>query len=366
MGTTLTGKSINDTYDGLLKTTDNQPLTSQLKEITDGLGNDSGVFMDQNGNLKAEGILEFGQLKDTGENIVIDKFVDEADGIAANPDDRSIPTSAAVKGYADTKVSKSGDTVTGNLDVDGTLRGEQYFYVRDTGGTNVFGVRSESSYATIDIGNRTLNYASNVHKFLDSSFAEKVRFTNANTYFGVPIRIGANAAANEFDDYEEGTYNIEFELFRQNSSDQETIGSSGFSNWNNRSTYTKIGNRVTINVDLEYRNGSSTKWSSSMYYVGLTNLPFTPETAGTGLAYTVGGTFYMDSFYQDFQTGNMFMSIPGSTGNYGQYITLGGKLSSAYPDYAQLPMVANEMPQYRNFSNANNVRLMGVLHYKTS
>ena len=123
MGTTLTGKSINDTYDGLLKTTDNQPLTSQLKEITDGLGNDSGVHMDQNGNLKAEGILEFGQLKDTSENILIDKFVDEADGIAGNDDDRSIPTSAAVKDYVDTKLTAedldfSGDTGTGSVDLD--------------------------------------------------------------------------------------------------------------------------------------------------------------------------------------------------------------------------------------------------------
>ena len=80
MGTSLTGKKISESYDGLLKTTDNEPLTGSLKEITDGEGNDSGVFMDQNGNLKAEGTLEFGSLKDTGEDITITKFVDEADG----------------------------------------------------------------------------------------------------------------------------------------------------------------------------------------------------------------------------------------------------------------------------------------------
>ena len=40
MGTTLTGKRIKDTYDGLIKVTDNEPLsTSAVKRLNDGLGN---------------------------------------------------------------------------------------------------------------------------------------------------------------------------------------------------------------------------------------------------------------------------------------------------------------------------------------
>ena len=564
MGTTLTGKSINDTYDGLLKTTDNQPLTSQLKEITDGLGNDSGVHMDQNGNLKAEGILEFGQLKDTSENILIDKFVDEADGIAGNDDDRSIPTSAAVKDYVDTKVTAedldfSGDTGTGSVDLDSevlditgsgiasttasgqgldinvpatnlsntpaattleiesttgtnttlpaattslsgvmtgadktklnsvetnadvtdvtnvttainsisvtahsdvsgagsgviistternkltgieagaevntvdSVNGETGTVVLDTddvseGASNLYYTEArvsanssvtantaKNSYPTADatkVGHITVTQAVDLDT-MESDIANKVSRTgdtgmtgnyattghitasnglklntsqqlfnyfndltiysyggsdinlgggigsvqndvlvgNGYIYTSQGLRVGGNTTANLLDDYEEGTYNIQFILFKQNNSDQEIIGSSGFTNFINRSKYTKIGNRVTINIDLEYRNGSSSNWTSSAYYVGLTNLPFTPEDFGTGIAYTVGGTFYMDSFYQSFNTGNMFMSIVGGYSNYGKYIALGGKLSSAYPGYSQIPMTASEMPQYRN------------------
>lgn len=39
MGTTLTGKQINLTYDGLLKTSDNAAIDGNLKRINDGLGN---------------------------------------------------------------------------------------------------------------------------------------------------------------------------------------------------------------------------------------------------------------------------------------------------------------------------------------
>ena len=43
MGTTLTGSQINNTYDGLIKTTDNTALSATTKLISDGLGNDSCI-----------------------------------------------------------------------------------------------------------------------------------------------------------------------------------------------------------------------------------------------------------------------------------------------------------------------------------
>lgn len=53
MGTTLEGKQINLTYQGLLKTTDNEELGATSKEITDGKGNGTGVSLDNSGNLVA-------------------------------------------------------------------------------------------------------------------------------------------------------------------------------------------------------------------------------------------------------------------------------------------------------------------------
>ena len=120
---TLTGKKISQTYKGLLKTSDETPLSATPKAITDGLGNSSGIKLDTNGNLDAENTISFGSLKDTAENVTINKFIDQADGIANNDDDVSLPTSAAVKDYVDQTISAedldtSGNTGTGSVDLD--------------------------------------------------------------------------------------------------------------------------------------------------------------------------------------------------------------------------------------------------------
>jgi hypothetical protein len=45
MGTTLTGTTPQDTYDSLIKVTDNGPLSGTLKALSDGLGNDSTLSL---------------------------------------------------------------------------------------------------------------------------------------------------------------------------------------------------------------------------------------------------------------------------------------------------------------------------------
>jgi hypothetical protein len=67
---TLTGSTISSTYDGLLKTSDNDVLTTDGKEITDGLGNGSGVSLDTNGNIIAEGTIKaIGGIRDTSNDL---------------------------------------------------------------------------------------------------------------------------------------------------------------------------------------------------------------------------------------------------------------------------------------------------------
>ena len=73
----LTDKKIKDTYEGLLKTNDNAAIDGAV-EITDGAGNGTGVTISNDGQVTATGIVSFGSLKDTGEDITVTKFVDEA------------------------------------------------------------------------------------------------------------------------------------------------------------------------------------------------------------------------------------------------------------------------------------------------
>ena len=67
------------------------------------------------GNATITGDVAFGTLTDTGEGITIDKFVDEADGIANNDNDTTIPTTAAVIDYV---TNNAGD---GNLIRNGSV-----------------------------------------------------------------------------------------------------------------------------------------------------------------------------------------------------------------------------------------------------
>lgn len=119
----LENQKIKDTYEGLIKTIDNDELSATQKELTDGNGNTSGVYLDNAGNLRANGEVSFGSLKDAGESITITKFVDQADGIANNDNDTTIPTSASVKDYVDAKVTAedldfSTNSGSGSVDLD--------------------------------------------------------------------------------------------------------------------------------------------------------------------------------------------------------------------------------------------------------
>lgn len=59
MGITLQGKQINQTYDGLIKTSDNEPLTSE-KQLNDGLGNNIPLYVSQSG-IRFTGIVNYSQ-----------------------------------------------------------------------------------------------------------------------------------------------------------------------------------------------------------------------------------------------------------------------------------------------------------------
>ena len=104
---TLYNTKISATYVGLIKTIDNAVISASLKELTDGSGNQTGLYLNNAGDFKVTNVLEWGSLKDTGENITITKLVDQADGIANNNNDTSLPTSKAVKDYVDTKFSQT-------------------------------------------------------------------------------------------------------------------------------------------------------------------------------------------------------------------------------------------------------------------
>ena len=120
---TLFNTKISQTYPSLLKTIDNAALSATLRELTDGSGNQSGLFLNTAGDFKVSAILEWGSLKDTGTGVTITQFVTAANGIENFNNDTTLPTSAAVKLYVDTKFSQT-DTLTEVLGFGNTTSGK--------------------------------------------------------------------------------------------------------------------------------------------------------------------------------------------------------------------------------------------------
>ena len=168
----LQNKRIKDTYEGLIKTTDNNAISGEV-ELTDGSGNGTGVSVSTDGRVVASGTVSFGSLKDTGENITLTKFVDEADGIANNDNDTSVPTVAAVKDYVDsteldtvTSVNtQTGDVVLGTDNISEGSSNLYYTEDRVNANTNVAANTLKNTYPTADankVGHITVTQAVNL------------------------------------------------------------------------------------------------------------------------------------------------------------------------------------------------------------
>ena len=113
MGTSLSGKKIKDTYDGLIKTSNNAAVGSSNIELSDGLGNDINISINNTGAITADGNITGASLIKTGgtatqillANGTILTLTPESSGISSNDSDSNVPSNAAVKDYVDTEIT---------------------------------------------------------------------------------------------------------------------------------------------------------------------------------------------------------------------------------------------------------------------
>ena len=138
MASSLTGISIASSYDALIKVGDNDGLTSTLQVLSDGLGTESGISMNNTGDLTAtgtvtansfvgalsgnitgnttvSGTLTFGSLSDG--TITIADFKDE-DNMASNSA-TALATQQSIKAYVDSQLGVQ------DLDFQGDAGGQQ-------------------------------------------------------------------------------------------------------------------------------------------------------------------------------------------------------------------------------------------------
>jgi len=310
MGTTLTGTTPQDTYDSLIKVTDNGPLGATAKYLSDGLGNDSVLALSTSavgvgattlftkmsianslsatsiGTNYNAGILNIQNTNTTNGNLSLIGFQDASASI-----------NLAALGAINTTHSSSPNSVVGELGFYTKAAGGGYVAerMRITSAGNVgIGTSSPTSLLTIQPANDAPNTL-RIFRGKDSGFQNqgliidaqqgntniKSIATDAARYISFQLsgnggssytqaaridydglKFGSDtAAANALDDYEEGTWTIVI-----------TFGgaSVGVTTLNNTGTYTKIGRKVTVNGRL-----SLTSKGSSSGNAEISGLPFT-------------------------------------------------------------------------------------------
>jgi len=241
MGTTLTGTTPQDTYDSLIKVTDNGPISGTLKALSDGLGNDSTL------SLSTTAASIAGTLAVTG-NATFDTttlFVDAASN------EVGIGTSAP-----DTKLHVAG------ADAWITLQ-------RTSGTTNIIDFTDSAAARIGYIGaiSSNINILSTSSVVFGANSVEAGRFTStgvlelAQGQIKFPATQVPSADPNTLDDYEEGEWTMGI-----------TFGgaSVGVTYTSNTGTYTKIGRQVTVNGFITLSSKGS-----SVGDARVTGLPFT-------------------------------------------------------------------------------------------
>jgi hypothetical protein len=321
MGTTLTGTTPQDTYDSLIKVTDNGPLSATAKYLSDGLGNDSVLALSTNlvgvGKIAAARKLEVQQVLG-GNAAAVGLFdggatLSSVVGFEAVTSDLQVAATAGIRFYSGStignvvteptnermRITSAGLVGIGtsapakNLEVsastDATLRlnsastavtssdilGAVEFFANDSSadGTGIAASINASPDNAFGQGgmlrfNTRLTNAANAIERMRITNEGYVRLATGGIQFN-----GDTAAANALDDYEEGTWTP---VIRGSS----TAGT--YELGTAVAAYTKIGRQVTVTAQI-VTAGSVTGGGSG--YAQITGLPFNNANQAVGAVY---------------------------------------------------------------------------------
>jgi len=269
MGTTLTGTTPQDTYDSLIKVTDNGPLSATAKYLSDGLGNDSILALSTtavglgtatpNALLTLKGTTPFIRIERTGVPTwqIQNNTIVSTNGFSINN-----ITAATTPFFI--------DGTSGNVGI-GTGSPTSILHARRAGNGNVLTVANDQTGSQVNIG---VGVVSDGRPFLGTNnnsnplevgtqAASDMIFLRQSTEIA---RITANgltfngdtAAANALDDYEEGTWTATL--------------TDGTVTKTATCSYTKIGRVVYIAGGISNAEDPSS-FTGSVYVTGV---PFTP------------------------------------------------------------------------------------------
>jgi hypothetical protein len=318
MGTTLTGTTPQDTYDSLIKVTDNGPIGTSLKTLTDGLGNDSALALSSRGvkvNTSATLITDAASLCHFSNNFLYVRGGSAGLSIGDDAFSNSITLADnADIAFEAGSAERMRITAAGNVGI-GTSAPSGKLSVGGTQGSTIgsnVALLVANTGAAATVGNRIqigLHYnpdGSTISTAMGSVITNGAGFTKSDIFFATRdvttdtapterVRIlssggitfnGDTAAANALDDYEEGTWTIGVSFGG---------ASAGVTTSANTGTYTKIGRQVTVNGYLILTSKGSSTGSAR-----ITGLPFT--IANTNGNYSPASLYFSNvSFTNQFQ-----------------------------------------------------------------
>jgi len=298
MGTTLTGATPQDTYDSLIKVTDNGPIDGTAKYLSDGLGNDSvlalsttalgigttslsgkfhaqatnsGIFFDLTTAytpiIKAAGALSDLQIESVGSGGNLILGAGGAASIISFFTNGNSTTGERVRITSTGNVGIGTSGPTSKLQVAGTgafvsstatINGSNGITISKGDNSYHNGIFFEAASVSDVYFGRTTGVSDDLvfKRATGSVEVARIQMNNGGISFN-----GDTAAANALDDYEEGTWTMGITF---------GSGATGVTFDTNTGAYTKIGRQVTATGRMLL-----TSKGSSTGEVLLTGLPFT-------------------------------------------------------------------------------------------
>ena len=383
MASSLTGISIASSYDSLLKVGDNDGLSASLKVISDGLGTETGISLNNTGDLTAtgtitanalvgdltgtltgnisgnttvSGTLTFGSLSDG--TLTMTGILDE-DNMSSDSA-TALATQQSIKAYVDAQVTAS------DLDYQGDSGGQQSIDL-DSEVFNIAGTSNEVT--TAGSGNTlTIGLASAISGLTSVSATSLAGALTGNVTGDLTGDVTGNITGNV-------TGNVTGQVSDVSNHDTDDI-SEGSTNlyFSDARADARVNLQTGANLDLSSKSTSDLSEGTNLYYTSArfdsalagksttnlsegTNLYYTDSRTDARIALQVGSNLDLSSKdTDDLSEGatNKYFTDERVDDRVASLVVASTGISSTYDDVANTLTIANTAPDQTVAVTASN------------